>query len=87
MTKNWLWWQLEEKVEQKISSNGRIVIPKKWREEMDLTDGSIVELEFNEKEVKVKKKKHPLEECIGSFDNYDFTEEDHENAKKSLWRI
>ncbi len=54
---------------------------------MDLTDGSIVELEFNEKEVKVKKKKHPLEECIGSFDNYEFTEEDHENAKKSLWRI
>ena len=36
-----------EKVEQKVSSNGRIVIPKKWREEMDLKDGSLVELEFD----------------------------------------
>ena len=78
---------MEEKVEQKISSNGRIVIPKKWRAEMDLPDGSIVELEINDKTIKIKKKKHPLEDCIGSFDDYEFTDEDHENAKKSLWRI
>jgi AbrB family looped-hinge helix DNA binding protein len=78
---------MEEKVEQKISSNGRIVIPKKWRAEMDLPDGSIVELEINDKTIKIKKKQHPLEECIGSFDDYEFTDEDHENAKKSLWRI
>ncbi len=77
---------MEEKVEQKVSSNGRIVIPKKWREEMDLEDGSIIELEYEGRTIKVKKKKHPLEDCIGLFDGTEFTEEDHENAKKSLWR-
>ena len=56
---------MEEKVEQKVSSNGRIVIPKKWREEMDLEDGSIIELEYEGRIIKVKKKKHPLEDCIG----------------------
>ena len=78
---------MEEKVEQKVSSNGRIVIPKKWRNEMDLTDGSIIELEYDNKIIKLKKKKHPLEDCIGLFDGTEFTEEDHKNAKKSLWRI
>ncbi len=77
---------MEEKVEQKVSSNGRIVIPKKWREEMDLKDGSIIELEYEGRVIKIKKKKHPLEDCIGLFDGTEFTEEDHENAKKSLWR-
>jgi len=77
---------MEEKVEQKVSSNGRIVIPKKWREEMDLKDGSIIELEYEGRIIKIKKKKHPLEDCIGLFDGTEFTEEDHENAKKSLWR-
>ncbi len=77
---------MEEKVEQKVSSNGRIVIPKKWREEMDLKDGSIIELEYEGSIIKIKKKKHPLEDCIGLFDGTEFTEEDHENAKKSLWR-
>ncbi len=76
-----------EKIEQKVSSNGRIVIPKKWREKMKLTDGSIVELELNENEIKLRKKRNPFEDCIGTFDNYDFTYEDHEKAKKSLWRI
>ncbi len=73
-----------EKIEQKVSSNGRIVIPKKWREKLKLTDGSIVELELNE--IKLRKKKHPFEDCIGTFDEYEFTYEDHENAKKSLIR-
>ncbi len=77
---------MEEKVEQKVSSNGRIVIPKKWREKMNLTDGSIIELEYNDEIIKLKKKKHPLEDCIGLFDGSKFTEEDHEEAKKSLWR-
>ena len=77
----------EEKIEQKVSSNGRIVIPKKWREKMDLKDGAIIELEFDENIIKLKKKSHPLEECEGLFDGTDFTEEDHEQAKKSLWRM
>jgi len=75
-----------EKIEQKVSSNGRIVIPKKWREDMELKDGSIIELEYDESIIKIKKKNHPLEECIGLFDGTEFTEEDHANAKKSLWR-
>ncbi len=54
---------------------------------MKLTDGSIVELELNENEIKLRKKKHPFEDCIGTFDNYEFTYEDHEKAQKSLWRI
>lgn len=76
-----------EKVEQKVSSNGRIVIPKKWRERMGLKDGSIIELEYDKNIIKLKKKRHPLEDCIGLFDGTEFTEEDHKNAKKSLWRI
>ena len=48
---------MEEKVEQKVSSNGRIVIPKQWREEMDLKDGSIIELEYEGSIIKIKKKK------------------------------
>ena len=53
---------------------------------MDLKDGSIIELEYEGSIIKIKKKKHPLEDCIGLFDGTEFTEEDHENAKKSLWR-
>jgi len=77
----------KEKIEQKISSNGRIVIPKKWQEKMDLKGGSIIELEFHENIIKFKKKSHPLEECEGLFDGTDFTQEDHEQAKKNLWRM
>ncbi len=74
-----------EKIEQKISSNGRVVIPKKWRVQMGLEDGSIIELEYSEKAIKLKKKRHPLEDCIGLFDGLVFTEEDHTEAKKSLF--
>ena len=54
---------------------------------MDLKDGSIIELKFHENIIKFKKKSHPLEECEGLFDGTDFTQEDHEQAKKNLWRM
>ena len=77
----------EEKIELKISSKGSIVIPKNWREKMDLKDGSIIELEFEENIIKLRKKSHPIEECEGLFDGTDFEQEDHEQANKSLWRM
>ena len=52
---------------------------------MGLEDGSTVELEYSEKAIKLKKKRHPLEDCIGLFDGLEFTEEDHKEAKKSLF--
>lgn len=76
---------MEEKIEQKVSSNGRIVIPKKWRNELKLTDGTIIELEYDGKTIKILKKEHPFEDCIGTFDDFEFTEKDHEEAKKSIW--
>ena len=52
---------------------------------MDIQEGSIIELEYKKKIIKIKKKKHPFEECIGAFDGEEFTEQDHNDAKKTLW--
>ncbi len=71
---------MEEKVEQ--NSRGKVIIPKEWRKKMALKDGSVIELKFDKNVIKLKKNPHPLEDCIGLFDGTEFTEEDHENAKK-----
>ncbi|MHA1279376.1 MAG: AbrB/MazE/SpoVT family DNA-binding domain-containing protein, partial [Candidatus Helarchaeota archaeon] len=53
---------MTEKVIEKVSSNGRVVIPKKRRKKLEIEDGSLVELELNEaKIVTIRKKLHPLE--------------------------
>ncbi|HMF32836.1 MAG TPA: AbrB/MazE/SpoVT family DNA-binding domain-containing protein [Candidatus Lokiarchaeia archaeon] len=77
---------MTEKVEERISSNGRIVIPKPWRKLLSLFDNNLVELELTGDIITIKKKRHPLEDCIGLFNDYgEFTDEEHEEAKRSLF--
>ncbi len=76
-----------EKKFEKISSNGRIIIPKKWREALSLEDNQMVELELQDNRIIVTKKEHPLVKAIGLFDDIpDFTDEELEQAKKSLFK-
>ncbi|TKJ19217.1 MAG: hypothetical protein CEE43_16235, partial [Promethearchaeota archaeon Loki_b32] len=37
--------QMTEKITQKVSSNGRIVIPKEWRDKLAIEDKNEVEME------------------------------------------
>lgn len=78
---------MTEKVTQKVSSNGRIVIPKDWRDKLALDDNSEVEMELeNDKTIKIKKKIHPLEIEDNLFEGVSpFTEEELEEAKRSLF--
>ena len=78
---------MTEKVEEKIASNGRVVIPKKWRDILALHDNQIIELELYENKIIITKKDHPLTKIIGLFDEIpDFTDEEYNEAKKSLFK-
>ena len=78
-----------EKLTQKVSSNGRIVIPKEWRDKLAINDTSLVEMELNEdKVILIRKKIHPLEIEDNLFEGVSpFTEEELEEAKRSLFPI
>lgn len=79
--------QMTEKITQKVSSNGRIVIPKKWRDKLAIKDKNEVEMELkNNKTILIKKKIHPLEIEDNLFEDMSpFTEEELVQAKKSLF--
>ena len=79
--------QMTEKITQKVSSNGRIVIPKEWRDKLAIDDKNEVEMELkDDKTILVKKKTHPLELEDNLFEGVTpFTEEELEAAKKSLF--
>jgi len=48
---------MTEKITQKVSSNGRIVIPKEWRDKLAIEDKNEVEMELKEdKTILIKKK-------------------------------
>lgn len=78
-----------EKLTQKVSSNGRIVIPKEWRDKLAINDTSLVEMELNEdKVILIRKKIHPLEIEDNLFEgDSPFTDEELEEAKRSLFTI
>lgn len=78
---------MTEKITQKVSSNGRIVIPKEWRDKLDIDDKNEVEMELmDDKTILVKKKTHPLEIEDNLFKGViPFTEEELNEAKKSLF--
>ena len=78
-----------EKLTQKVSSNGRIVIPKEWRDKLAINDTNLVEMELNEdKVILIRKKIHPLEIEDNLFEGVSpFTEEELEEAKRSLFPI
>ncbi len=78
---------MNQKIIEKVASNGRIVIPKEWRDSLSIEDGSLVEIELNpNKSIVIKKKIHPLEIEDNLFADIDpFTEEELEEAKKSLF--
>ncbi|TXT59835.1 MAG: SpoVT / AbrB like domain protein [Promethearchaeota archaeon] len=78
---------MTEKVTQKVSSDGSIVIPKEWRGKLALKDQNEVEMELKEdKTILIKKKVHPLEIEDNLFEGVSpFTEEELEKAKKSLF--
>jgi len=79
--------QMTEKITQKVSSNGRIVIPKEWRDKLAINDKNEVEMELkDDKTILVKKKIHPLEIEDNLFKGVTpFTEEELDEAKKSLF--
>ncbi len=78
---------MTEKITQKVSSNGRIVIPKEWRDKLAIEDKNEVEMELkDDKTILIKKKIHPLEIEDNLFEGVTpFTEEELEEAKKSLF--
>jgi len=78
---------MTEKITQKVSSNGRIVIPKKWRDKLAIKDKNEVEMELKDnKTILIKKKIHPLEIEDNLFEDISpFTEEELDQAKKSLF--
>lgn len=78
---------MSEKIEEKMASNGRIVIPKKWRDHLGLNDSQTVELELVNDKIIITKKEHPLLKAIGLFDEIpSFTDEEFSEAKKSLFK-
>ncbi len=79
--------QMTEKITQKVSSNGRIVIPKEWRDRLAIKDKNEVEMELmDDKTILIKKKTHPFEIEDNLFEGVTpFTEEEIEEAKKSLF--
>lgn len=78
---------MTEKITQKVSSNGRIVIPKAWRDKLAIDDTSEVEMELNDdKKIIIRKKIHPLEIEDNLFEGVSpFTDKELEEAKKSLF--
>jgi len=81
--------QMTEKITQKVSSNGRIVIPKEWREKLAIQDKNEVEMELkDDKTILIKKKKHPFEIEDNLFEGVTpFTKKELEEVKKSLFPI
>ncbi len=79
--------QMTEKITQKVSSNGRIVIPKEWRDILAIEDKNEVEMELkDDKTILIKKKSHPLEIEDNLFEGVTpFTKEELDEAKKSLF--
>jgi AbrB family looped-hinge helix DNA binding protein len=80
---------MTQKVTQKVSSNGRIVLPKEWRDKLDLDDTNLVEMELNEdKVILIRKKIHPLEIEDNLFEGVSpFTDEELEEVERSLLPI
>lgn len=79
--------KMTEKITQKVSSNGRIVIPKDWRDKLAIDDKNLVEMELkDDKTILIKKKIHPLEIEDNLFEGISpFSEEELDEAKKSLF--
>jgi len=82
-------FEMTEKLTQKVSSNGRIAIPKEWRDKLAIDDTSLVEMELNEdKVILIRKKIHPLEIEDNLFEGvFPFTDEELEEVKRSLFPI
>jgi len=80
---------MTEKITQKVSSNGRIVIPKEWRDKLNINDKNFVEMELkDDKTILIKKKIHPLEIEDNLFEGVTpFTEDELDEAKKSLFSL
>ena len=78
---------MTEKITQKVSSNGRIVIPKEWRDKLAIEDKNEIELELkDDKTILIKKKIHPLDIEDNLFEGVvPFTDEELEEVKKSLF--
>ena len=89
MTINKIVLKMTEKITQKVSSNGRIVIPKEWRDKLAIDDKNLVEMELkDDKTILIKKKIHPLEIEDNLFEGVSpFSEEELDEAKKSLFPI
>jgi len=82
-------FEMTEKLTQKVSSNGRIVIPKEWRDKLAIDDTNLVEMELNEdKVILIRKKIHPLEIEDNLFEGVSpFTDEELKEVKRSLFPI
>ena len=76
-----------EKIIQRVSSNGRIVIPKQWRDKLGIHDDMEIELIlYDDNTILLSRNVHPLEIEDELFAEIDpFTDEELKAAKKSLF--
>ena len=76
-----------EKIVENVASNGRIIIPQKWRKLLGINDDTPIELELSDNnEIIVKKKEHPLEIEDALFGEIEpFTEAEMVEVKRSIF--
>ena len=71
--------------EARVISDGHITIPEDWVNSLGLADGTYVDLSLHGDKIIIAKAHHPLEDMCSLLDDVEFTDSDHEQAKKSLF--
>ncbi len=76
-----------EKIVEKISSDGNIKIPKKWRDILMINEDTLVEMYLDDKnKIVIKRKIHPLEIEDNLFEGISpFTDEELKEVKESVF--
>ncbi|MBI2647421.1 AbrB/MazE/SpoVT family DNA-binding domain-containing protein [Candidatus Woesearchaeota archaeon] len=67
----------------KITKKGQITVPNEYREKLDLSRGSVVEVGLRNKQILIQKPKSDLEDLFGAWS--DVTDKQVKQIK-SIWR-
>lgn len=67
----------------KITKKGQITLPSDYREKLDLSTGSVVDVDLENGQILVKKPKSTLEELFGAWS--DMTDKDIKQIRK-IWQ-
>ena len=51
----------------KLTKKGQITIPKEYRSKMEISTGSVVEIEFSDKNLVIKKPRKDLDDLFGAW--------------------